>query len=143
MDLRRASAEAAEAAHKVPVDYWGNAVTANIVMQPPAPTTNKSLPQAGHVKNVLAAAVCAIHAATQSIRADPKFISNALGLAESMEDSQYWKKVLAAPGLVPFRDCAAMSTSWRAGTMDHADFGQGTPWIIAGVFTTNDGSAKC
>lgn len=134
VDLRRASAVTAEAALKVPTDFWGNAVAAQIVMPPPAPTAKGFLPQAGHVRSILAAAACAIHAGTKSIRADPNFISSALGVLASMEDSQFWKTLLAAPGLVPFRDCAAMSSSWRGGTMEKADFGQGKPWIIAGVF---------
>ncbi|KAK9838702.1 hypothetical protein WJX74_001670 [Apatococcus lobatus] len=135
VDLRRASAVTADAAHKVPTDFWGNAVYAQIVMPPPAPTTigsNGSHSQAELVRSVLAAAVCAVHAGTQGLRADPNFISKSLGSHSDMEDSNYWKDLLVAPGLVPFRDCAGMSSSWRGGTIDKVDFGQGKPWLVAG-----------
>ena len=138
VDLRRASAAAAEAVHKVPLDFWGNAVAAQVVMPPPAPTTNGSHSQAEHVRSVLTAAVCAVHTATQSLRADPKFVSNGLAMHASMEDSRFWRNLLEAPGLVPFRDCAAMSSSWRGGTLDRADFGQGKPRIVAGMSNASD-----
>ena len=132
VDLRRANGEEARAAgFEVPQDFWGNAVTLQVVMPPPAPGAS-ALTQSERARDILAAAACAVHAGTQGLRSDPAFMSHALGLHSAMMDMGFWKQLLADPGFNTFRDCAAMASSWRGGTMDRADFGQGKPWLVAG-----------
>ena len=131
-DLRRASLATADAALKVPADMFGNVVGIQTAMPPAVPLAGTS-PQAEHVRSILSAAACTVHAATQSLQADPNFVRASLGLVVAIEDSNFWKGLLAAPGLVPFRDCAVMISSWKGGSIEKADFGKGKPWVVAGM----------
>ncbi|KAK9839049.1 hypothetical protein WJX74_008467 [Apatococcus lobatus] len=130
VDLRRLGGAAGSPIHK---DFWGNSVSATAVMQPTIPATS-SPPSTEHIKNVLAAAACAIHIATQTIKADPNFIPSVLALNQAATDINFWKEIMDTPDhpFSAFRDAAALTSSWRSGTMDRTDFGQGTPWLLIG-----------
>lgn len=128
VDMRRCEVDGKR---PIPAEYLGNAVGANVVM-PPATAPTSSTPQLDELTSLLAAAACAVHTATKTLRADPAFIRNAMSLTEAAMTDEFWEAALNEPGFSPFRDCAVFLSAWRGGTMDRTDFGHGTPWMILG-----------
>lgn len=143
VNLRRLSSLAAvDATQAIPLDHFGNALTIQVTMPPPFPELAASdgdqqsadgiQRTAAHVQNILAAAACAVHKATQALRSDPMAAATAqAGLLGCMEMG-YYKAVQQMQGFNPMRDCATLLTSWRRTSIEKADFGEGTPWVVAG-----------
>lgn len=128
VDMRRCKVDGIQ---PIPAEYVGNAVGVNLVM-PIVTTPTSSTLQLDHLMSLLAAAACAIHSATKTMRADSAFIRNSTSLVESCLTDEFWYAAMIESGFSPFRDCAAFMSSWRGGTMDKMDFGHGTPWVILG-----------
>ena len=129
VDMRRYNAAGGL---QIPLDNWGNATGVNFVPAPPAPPIS-SPDRPTHLRMLLAHASCAIHASVQAMRADGSFNAMGMLLSREMGTVQVLKKALEGPGFMPFRDCAVIITSWRGGSLDRIDFGQGTPYLMAGV----------
>ena len=128
VDMRRCNAAGGL---QIPLDNWGNALGMNLAPAPPAPATS-SPDRISHLRLLLAYAACAIHASIQAMHTDASFNANGMLRVKEMGTVQSFKKQLDGPGFMPFRDCAALITSWRGGSLDRTDFGQGTPYLMAG-----------
>ena len=118
--------------YEIPEGFWGNAVTANFVQACELPA-NHSTSQPGHLLEVLASAACAIRIGTNTVQGDPGFRKTGMSLVRDMAEQQYWKELSEQSGPHPFKDAAALYTGWRSGSVDRADFGHGTPWVVGGV----------
>lgn len=110
-----------------PTPYFGNAMSIAVV-QPPS-LDKAPQPDGSGLREIFAAAACAVRLATQAFRADvaggAKQLMAALpALVES--------ESLRNPDMNPFKGCCADVVSWR-NLYNNVDFGKGPPSLTLGA----------